>query len=70
MCGAFGPVEKLPLVVFEVVAKSSECGHEAFGREVASGRFKRVLADVGVRSLFLACLLNNARPPSSLFAAT
>ena len=66
---SIGPAEKLPLAVFEVAAKSSECGHEAFGREAASGRFKRVLAQVGVRSLILACLLNNAHPHSSLFTA-
>jgi len=49
--------EKLPPGMLEAASTSGARGHEALGFEVACGRFKRVLAQEGVWSLILACLL-------------
>ena len=43
-----GPAEKLPSGMAEVAAKSFACLRAVVGFEVACGRFKRVLAQVGV----------------------
>ena len=53
MCWVFGPAEKLPPGIFEATSTSGAGGHEALGFADACGRFKRVLAQVGVRTLIL-----------------
>ena len=55
--GAFGPAQKLPPAAAEVASKTGSCARAWFVCAGVCQRFKRVLAQVGVWSLILACLL-------------